>query len=210
MKKTAGWCRECDRAVWLPHAEHEDALMVKYDSGRRPLLPLRKPGPPSVFQIKQYRCELASDRYSEGSPQEAIIVLEGLLTFIGRESAESRERALDHTILADLAEHLMEAGEYGKAVAVLNRSSFEPARFDGAMARCLGLRGICLARTGRRAEAMDDYDRLYAQDTQHPLLGVIDREMSQGGPSGGAAPVVPDGPASVVNRTHSAETRDPA
>ena len=178
MKNTAAWCKECDRPVWLPHEEHTEALIVEYDSGRRPFLPFRRPRHPSIVEIKQYRNRLAADKYTEGSLEEAILIFEGLLTFVGREHATYRERLLDHTVLGNLAECLMETGEFGKATAVLSRAPLESPHLDGTLKRCLGLRALCYVRMGQAELALVDHHSLYAQDARHPLLIDIEREIA--------------------------------
>ena len=57
MKLTAGWCRRCDKPVWLPHESHPESVIVEYDAGKRPRLPGGRPRPPELLEIKRYRGE---------------------------------------------------------------------------------------------------------------------------------------------------------
>lgn len=180
MAHTAGWCKECDGPVWLPHDLHPEGIVVEYDAGKRPLLRTGKPRPPEILEIKRYRAGLASELMHAGGVEEAVAVLEDLVKYTDRDVGDEEERLLDYDILSDLAYGLMRLWRLDESLAVLARMPLNTRRLDEPRQRALGLRALVHYRLGETFYSQRDRDRLYAQDPRHPLLDEIERESATG------------------------------
>lgn len=176
-QNNAGWCRACGRAVWLPHEEHADSILIEYRAGKKVRIGSRRPDPLSVLDVKAYRYAVASRLMDAGGEEEAVSILEDLLPFVDREGAAEDEALLDHEILADLALGLIRLWRLDAALAVLGRAPLNARRLDPPRLRALGYRSIAQARLGELFYAKQDRERLYSYDPRHPLLDVIDEEI---------------------------------
>jgi hypothetical protein len=181
VRYTAAFCKTCGKPVWLPHREHEGDLVVRYDAGRRPLLRLRRPQPPAMTAIKRYRTDLARRAASDNDLRHAASMLEELLPYVGRASADPSERRADHVLLGMLGETLYRQGEVEKALAVIERADLAPRHLDEGRRLCLAVRALCYVSLRMPQAARADRDRLYAQDPQHPLMGEIERALETEG-----------------------------